>query len=105
MQASPWKTAIIASSSWSHGFLTAKNHYLWPGVETDKKLYNAMIEGNWDYWRDYPLASIEDNGDQETLNWFGLIGAMAELNRKPDWTNFVEGWIFNSPKAFAVFNP
>jgi hypothetical protein len=105
MQNSPWRTAIIASSSWSHGFLTAKNHYLWPGVDTDMKLYDAMVKGQWDYWRDYPLAAIEDNGDQETLNWFCLIGAMAELNRKPDWTNFHEGWLFNSPKAFAVFKP
>ena len=34
-----------------------------------------------------------------------LAGAMDALGRKPDWVDFVETYIFNAPKAFAVFNP
>jgi hypothetical protein len=30
---------------------------------------------------------------------------MAELGRKPDACEFVESWIFNSNKCFAVFEP
>jgi hypothetical protein len=30
---------------------------------------------------------------------------MDALGRKPDWTDFVETYVFNAPKAFAVFNP
>ena len=32
---SPWRVALIASSSWSHAFLTAKSHWLWPDQESD----------------------------------------------------------------------
>ena len=31
LQDSPYRVALVASSSWSHAFLTAKNNYLWPG--------------------------------------------------------------------------
>jgi hypothetical protein len=34
MAQSPWRTAIIASSSWSHSFLQ-----LWPDVAADRKLF------------------------------------------------------------------
>ena len=33
--------ALIASSSWSHAFLTPKNHLLYPDVEADRALYRA----------------------------------------------------------------
>jgi len=37
------------------------------------------------------------------LNWMCLAGAMAELNRRPKETTFIESWIFNSNKVFALF--
>ena len=36
LRESPWRVALIASSSWSHAFLTEKNHWLWPDVESDR---------------------------------------------------------------------
>jgi hypothetical protein len=41
----------------------------------------------------------------ELINWYRLAGAMAELNRKPDYTVFQESWITNSDKVLAVFRP
>ncbi len=38
------------------------------------------------------------------LNWFCLLGAMAELGCTPSWSTFVETDVFNSNKCFAVFN-
>ena len=53
----------------------------------------------------YDFAPAEDRGHHELLNWFCLAGAMAELNRKPVHAVFLESWISNSDKVFAVFRP
>jgi hypothetical protein len=105
MRESPWRTALIASSSWSHAFLTDKNHQLYPDIEADRQLYEALRRGDYETWRATPLASIETSGQQEMLNWFMLAGAMEELGRKADECEFMESWIFNSNKCFAVFKP
>lgn len=102
---SPWRVALVASSSWSHAFLTPKNHYLHPDTESDRGLHAALLAGDYEKWRSKSLASVEDSGQQELLNWFALAGAMAELDRRPDEAVFVETGIFNSNKVFAVFNP
>jgi hypothetical protein len=100
---SPWRVALIASSSWSHAFLTPKNHLLHPDVAADRALYRALQEGDHAAWRERPLAAIEDSGQQEVLNWMCLQGAMRELGRRPSESAFVESWIFNSNKCFAAY--
>jgi hypothetical protein len=105
MAASPWRVALIASSSWSHAFLTPKHHLLHPDVAADRAMYETLRAGNWDAWRSTPLARIEDSGQQEMLNWLCLAGAMAELGRRPAESTFVESHIFNSNKVFAFFPP
>lgn len=102
---SPWRVALIASSSWSHAFLIRENNYLWPEVEADKAYYEALLAGDWAKWRNTTTEEIERNGHQELLNWFCLVGAMAELDRRPDEAVFVESWVNNSDKVFAVFRP
>jgi len=102
---SPWKVALIASSSWSHAFLTAKHHYLYPDIEADRALYEALLAGDYDTWRQTPLAAIEASGQQEILNWMCLVGAMAELGRWAQETGFIQTYIFNSSKCFAFFKP
>jgi len=37
------------------------------------------------------------------LNWFCLAGAMAELDRTPVWSEFIESYVFNSDKCFAIY--
>ena len=105
MRESPWRVALIASSSWSHAFLTDKHHQLYPDIEADRKLYEALRVGDYDTWRERPLAAIEDSGQQEMLNWYMLAGAMEALGRKPDACELLETWSFNSNKCFAVFKP
>jgi len=105
MRASPWRTALIASSSWSHAFLTDKNQQLYPDIAADRRLYDALRVGDYDTWRQTPLADIESSGQQEMLNWYVLAGAMEELGRKPDQCDFIETWSFNSNKCFAVWRP
>jgi len=105
LAASPWRVALIASSSWSHAFLTGKNHYLWPDLESDRARFAELRAGDLSPWRKMSTAQLEDAGQQELLNWVCLAGAMDALGRKPDWVDFAETYIFNAPKAFAVFNP
>lgn len=102
---SPYRVALIASSSWSHAFLTDKNHQLYPDVPADRRLYEALRQGDYDTWRNTPLADIEASGQQEMLNWFMLAGAMEALGRKPDECEFIETWALNSNKCFALFKP
>jgi len=100
---SPYRVALIASSSWSHAFLHDKEWRLYPDIESDRALYEALREGRFSHWRETPLSAVEDSGQQEMLNWFCLAGAMAELKRKPVWSEFLESYVFNSNKCFAIF--
>ncbi len=104
MARSPWRVALIASSSWSHAFLTFKHHLLYPDIAADRAMYETLRAGDYDAWRQTPLAAIEDAGQQEMLNWMCLAGAMAELGRRPHDTAFIETYLFNS-KVFATFQP
>ncbi|HZU88547.1 MAG TPA: hypothetical protein VE993_04750 [Stellaceae bacterium] len=105
MAASPWRTALVASSSWSHSFLTEKHWQLWPDVAADRRLYAALEAGDYATWRRYTTDEIEDSGQHEVLNWFCLLGAMEALGRKPDRASFIETWAFVSPAVFAYYFP
>jgi len=105
LRESPWRVALIASSSWSHAFLTDKNYQLYPDIPADRRLYEALRVGDYETWRGTELAAIEESGQQEMLNWYMLAGAMEALGRKPDECDFVETWSFNSNKCFATFRP
>ncbi|MFC3711225.1 hypothetical protein ACFOMD_01490 [Sphingoaurantiacus capsulatus] len=104
-QESPWRVAILSSSSWSHAFLTPKTHYLYPDTDADLVLYEALRTGDYGVWRDYSPEAVEESGQQEVLNWMCLAGALSELGRVPAHTSFVETWIFNSSKCFLISPP
>lgn len=103
LKASPWRVAVIASSSWSHAFLVDKTYRMQPDVAADRKLYDAMVSGDYDLWRNYTLGQVEESAQQEVLNWFALVGAMDAVGAKVAWSEFVETYLFNSSKVAAVF--
>ncbi len=103
--ASPYRTVLIGSSSWSHGSLTEKHHFMWPDVEADRARYEELLAGEFGRWKEMPLTQLEDSGQHEMLNWMCLAGAMDALGRKPTYTEFVESWTANSNKIFATFEP
>jgi hypothetical protein len=103
MLASPWRVALVASSSWSHAFLTSRFSYFHPDVERDRRYYEALKAGDYGVWRETSLADVEASGHHELLNWFCLTGAMAELGRRPREARFIESWLCNSSKVFATF--
>lgn len=103
--ASSARVALIASSSWSHAFLTDKHWRLYPDVEADRRMFRHLAAGEYDAWERMSLAAIEESGQHEMLNWHCLVGAMEELGRTPTWCDLVETYAFNSNKCFAVFEP
>lgn len=100
---SPYRVALLASSSWSHAFLVDKTYRLQPDVAADRRLYDAMVAGDYETWRRWSLEQIDDSGQQEVLNWFALMGAMNALKMRVSWSDFVETYLFNSSKVAAIF--
>lgn len=103
LKASPWRVAVVASSSWSHTFLTDSTWRLYPDHDSDRALFDGLAAGNYESWHRTSLADLEAAGQQEMLNWFCLVGAMEALGVVPDWAEFVGTYAFNSNKVFATF--
>lgn len=101
----PERVSIIASSSWSHAFLTEHTWRLRPDTDADRRLYKALAEGDTGSWEATTTDAIEHGGQQEVLNWFAIMGAARELGVTPAWSEFVETWVFNSNKVFASWPP
>ena len=102
---SPWRVALIASSSWSHAFLTAKNHWLWPDQDSDRARLEELRSGNYAAWAKQTTGSFEAAGQHELLNWACLLGAMNEMGSKPRIIDWIETNVFTSDKCLAVFKP
>jgi len=102
---SSWRAALIGSSSWSHGSLTAKHGKLYPDIQADRRRHEELRSGRFTEWGKLTPEEIEDAGQQEILNWICLGGAMTELGRKAEVIDFVESHVFNSSKCFALFPP
>ena len=100
---SPYRVALIASSSWSHAFLTEKHHWLYPDIESDRARFAEMKDGDYQAWARISTEQIEDAGQQELLNWACLVGAVDELGYQADIVDWYETYIFNSTKCLAVF--
>jgi len=102
-QASDLRVALIASSSWSHGFLHDAGWRMYPDTESDRMYYDALVANDLRPWHEATLDTIEKSGQQEMLNWFCLVGAVDEAGLALEWSSYVETFIFNSNKCFAVF--
>ncbi|MEO5670250.1 MAG: hypothetical protein ABIR26_06115 [Ramlibacter sp.] len=105
LRESPWRVAVVASSSWSHAFLCDRTWRLHPDTPADRELYRALQENDFATWRSTTTEDFEAAGQQELLNWCPLLGAMEKLGTRPDWTSFTETHIFNSNKVFTVYQP
>jgi hypothetical protein len=105
LRASPWRVSLIGSSSWSHAFLTAKHSWLYPDIDADRQRLDELTTGRYSEWQRLDRSQLEAAGQHEFLNWVCLAGAMAELGRTARVVDYVESWIFNSDKCFAIFTP
>jgi hypothetical protein len=97
------RVALVASSSWSHAFLTDKTWHITPDTEADRRLYDLFAARDHAKWEATTTAQIVDAGQHEMLNWFCLTGAADELGLALAWSDLVVTDVFNSNKCFAVF--
>ncbi|HEY7061780.1 MAG TPA: extradiol ring-cleavage dioxygenase [Chloroflexota bacterium] len=105
LRESPWRVVLMGSSSWSHAFLTEKNCWLYPDIDSDRQRLAELKAGAYTNWAALDPAQVEDAGQHEILNWVCLAGAMTELNYQVEVLDFVETYVFNSSKCFAIFRP
>jgi len=108
----PWRcmevgkaVAEIASSSWSHCFLSPTNGYLWPDHAADRVMFDALRDRDYGFWRQRPRAAMEQAGQHEMLNWMALLGAMETLEQPPVVHDYVETHLFLSEKCFVSYAP
>lgn len=105
LHASPHRVTIIASSSWSHAFLTDHTWRLRPDTDADRALYQALTSGDFETWETTSTDAVVEAGQQEVLNWFALMGAARALGAELSSSSFVETHVFNSNKVFATWEP
>jgi Catalytic LigB subunit of aromatic ring-opening dioxygenase len=100
------RVALIATSSWSHAFLTEKTGFLHPDIEADHARYDDLRSGRYPDWEMLDPAQLEASGQQELLNWLPLAGAMTECGAGvPLWCDLAESYTMNSSKCSVVFRP
>lgn len=98
------RVALVASSSWSHAFLTDKTWHITPDTAADLRLYQLFVDRDYATWQATASRDIVDAGQHEMLNWFCLTGAVDELGLDLSWSELVTTDVFNSNKCFAVFD-
>jgi len=96
----PERFVVMASSGWSHAFLTAKHHWLYPDRDFDRARVDELRAGDQKRWADLANEAVEDAGSQEFKNWICLAGAFPE--RRAEVIDYIDTWIFNSQKCFAL---
>jgi len=101
IQGSPWRVAVVGSSSWSHGSLTAKHHFMYPDTEADQQRLAELKAGELQKWRQLDPKQMRESGQHEMLNWLCLAGAME--GRKAEVLAYGETYLFNSDKAIVLF--
>lgn len=102
---SPYRVALMASSSWSHAFLTAKNSWIYPDHESDRRRLEELRAGEYAGWRELSSDEIESAGQHEFRNWICLAGAMSEIGARVEIIDYMESYVMNSNKCFAVMRP
>jgi hypothetical protein len=103
--ASPWRAVIIGSASWSHAFLCDKNSWIRPDRDADRMLLSQLKAGEYRKWNELTTDWIDDCGEQEFLSWICLGGAMDEVQARSEVLDWLDTWVFNAAKCFAVFHP
>lgn len=101
---SPWRVALVASSSWSHAFLTSKHSWLFPDWEADRQRFRDLKEARYDSYKRLTVEELDVTGEHEFLNWICLAGALRELAFRPEYLDYVECYLFNSNKCMALFS-
>lgn len=102
--ATPSKVALVASASWSHAFLNDASLRLQPDLDSDRFLYQEMVDQRWSTWRNLAVSELIAAGQHSLLPWCVLLGAMAEVGLSLTWSSLIPTCVFHSTKSFAIFD-
>ena len=103
---SPWKVALIGSSSWSHGVSVPAHGGLYPDVDADQERFNELRTGQYAKWQDLTTEQLHAAGETEILNWLPLVGAMSAAGAgAPAYCTMHESYLMSSSKCTAIFEP
>jgi hypothetical protein len=100
LRASPYRVAVVGSSSWSHAFLTEKHDRLYPDLESDRLRLAELEQSRQRAWADLSLDQVRDAGQHELLNWICMAGVMGDATAEV--VAYAETYIFNSTKVVAL---
>lgn len=100
LRSSPWRVAVVGSSSWSHAFLTPKNDLLYPDIESDRRRLAELERSEHRLWRHLTAEQVRDAGQHEILNWICMAGALEDATAEV--LAYAETYIFNSTKVVSV---
>jgi hypothetical protein len=103
LTASPYRAALIASSSWSHAALSSNTGRMIPDHAADRRMLEALKNGDYAHWRAQTTRELTAAGQHEIFNWMLLAGAMEALGRRATIDDYVETYLFQSDKVFASF--
>ena len=95
------RVAIVASSSWSHSFLTHKFNLCQFDEEFDRRTLGWLKEGKGSKVAELTPEEIQQSGDHEFLNWIITLGVVGD--RPAEIVDTLEEQSQVSFKVFAIW--
>jgi aromatic ring-opening dioxygenase catalytic subunit (LigB family) len=102
LDARPERVAIVASSSWSHGFLTHKFNRCQFDEEFDRRTLDWLKKGQGSKVAELTPEEIQQSGDHEFLNWIITLGVVGD--RPAEIVDALDAQSQVSFKVFAIWD-
>ena len=93
--------AIVASSSWSHHFLTHKFNLRQFDEEFDRRNLELLRRGEGSKLAELTPEEIQESGDHEFLNWIITLGVVGD--RPAEIVDVLDSQSQVSFKVFAIW--
>jgi hypothetical protein len=97
----PERVAIVASSSWSHSFLTHKFNCSAFDEEFDRRSLELLKKGQGSKLAELTPEEIQQSGDHEFLNWIITLGVVG--NQPAEIVDALDAQSQVSFKVFAIW--
>ena len=96
------RVAVVASSSWSHSFLTHKFQCRSMDIETDRRNLEWVRSGQGSKLAELTPEEIQDSGDHEILNWIIALGILGD--RPAEIVDVLESHTQLAYRVAAIWN-
>jgi hypothetical protein len=105
-QASPWRVALVAGTSWSHTNNTDwTKEWVHPDHDADLKRHEQWKNNQFSNWgSDWTFEEMEEHAQWEHLCWIMLAGAMTEIGAKVVHSDIEFNYVYNDNWVNTVFS-